>query len=277
MFDKMDILSASNPDKMFASLDAIRYPLQPSNDFKPRKMNTPSFEKVSTSSSSGPATPIPDIPSLLDLPSALTTSSHPLRLNPTPKYNYELPDLTTRSPSPQGEMSSEVILPPTNPLKVHSHVVDAAPGIHVRVIQLEPDDGTIEDPKIEIILDIEAGAPSVRMDVRAKKVGECFVRVHKQTSQDKTGMGIQTGTSWLGMESEQVVNSGELDSGELEGSSVSWDSDAVVSGCPCVGKGGTGVGVVGGCCCQPPCQGCIDHGCRGTCAGYGIEDGPRGL
>src|ERR1700737_1311034 len=113
-------------------------------------MNTPSFAKAAEHGHSRPGTPISDIPSLLNLPSALTNSSeYPLHFTKSSRkrlvYVYELPDLTaqlpepaTQNPTPQPPDEPEHIttidqgIPFTSPLRLQAaHHIEPAPGVHV--------------------------------------------------------------------------------------------------------------------------------------------------
>jgi hypothetical protein len=316
-----------------------------------RRMNTPSF--APEVGNSRPGTPISDIPSLLDLPSALEVSSdYPLHLiKPTPKkrtFIYQLPDLDLKDSTPHtddsqaidiqpdnsqppeisaladlpsvipvdAETSTELVLPSTRPLRLQAHHLEPAPGVHVRVIQFDPPSAhemLTNLPKIEIFLDIDAEAPRVHMDIKAKGAGECLVHIHKPSAfpgeadgQDVESDDVRSDNGEVGVqectdqedEDQEDGDRGEEDEDEdeQEGAGQVCGSQEEDVACPAVDtrpadtdveisefswqKDDSGVDEKGDCQCLSTCH-CSKEDCSvgeaDACVDYGLEYRPRSL
>ena len=250
-------------------------------------MNTPTVAIVSPGASR-PETPVDEVPSMMDLPSALTSSDRPLLMASKPPNEtkirtpiYELPDLSRAAITPPpsaADQSTQLIVPSAAPpaREVSQHF-EPAPGVHVRVVRDEPSvdierlpQQPVSFPKLEIFLEIDAGAPAVNMDVKATRADECVVHVRKLppldlqkgTSDSEVDDILNRGYQYLmSREPSKAIEVGTPD--EIPGTSTPSChenvSDAAKCSCHSPEQLQTSCGF---CHCQPPCEDCIKTGCR---------------
>jgi len=252
-----------------------------------RKMNTPTVAIVSPGVSR-PETPVDDLPSMMDLPSALTSSDHPLLMaSKRPNEGkictpiYELPDLSrgaiTPPPSAADKSTQLVVASTAPPAPEVSQHFEPAPGVHVRVLRDEA--SVVEDrmpqqpvsfPKLEIFLEIDAGAPAVNMDVKASRTDECVVHVRKlpsvdfqkRTSEAEVDEILNRGYQYLmSREPSKAIDTGTPD--EMDGPEFTSCHENVSDAAKCSCQSPEQLqGNCGFCHCQPPCEDCIKTGCR---------------
>jgi hypothetical protein len=231
----------------------------------------------------------------MDLPSAITDSvEYPLVLKSRKKnvLVYQLPDLATKDPTPPVEcdpcpiedMSNELIIPSTRPLRVQAHHLEPAPGVHIRIVQFDPpieEEMTGGFPKIEIFLDIDASVPRVNMDVRAKMAGECFVHVHKPSMHPLTDAGAQHGKDSEEQEGKQYDGEKREQAEWSQKSEQSSPECVLVEGHdPPLSSVGNDSGRVvdkAGCQCSPTCHRGEDSCSAAADTYFGVELGPRSL